>query len=286
MKFLFNLINNLRYLMRYNLKEIYKDTQYAKYALDFIKYEIKDDLDNLFIPKILSDEETIDYLIKNKFSISRFGDGEFTLINNGSIGFQKANKQLSERLTEILLSDDKNICIALPYGMCHTTSLSNDFGKYFARTFWGANINWIMKLLNKDKTYFSTGFTILPDSIDKYNHIRQIWENKDITIISGDRVFQKIEFNVFDNAKSIEYIDAPTINAFEKYDEILGQAVKISKDRLICIILGPTATVLAYDLAKLGYQALDLGHIVKSYDAFCQNAELTPNYLNKFFAKD
>ena len=286
MKFLFNLINNLRYLMRYNLKEIYKDTQYAKYALDFIKYEIKDDLDNLFIPKILSDEETIDYLIKNKFSISRFGDGEFTLINNGSIGFQKANKQLSERLTEILLSDDKNICIALPYGMCHTTSLSNDFGKYFARTFWGANINWIMKLLNKDKTYFSSGFTILSDSIDKYNHIRQIWENKDITIISGDRVFQKIEFNVFDNAKSIEYIDAPTINAFEKYDEILEQAVKISKDRLICIILGPTATVLAYDLAKLGYQALDLGHIVKSYDAFCQNAELTPNYLNKFFAKD
>ena len=286
MKALFNFINNLRYLMRYNIKEIYKDTLYTKYALDFIKYEIKDELDNLFIPKILSNEETINYIIQNNASISRFGDGEFILINNGSIGFQKANKKLSERLTEILLSNDQNICIAIPYGMCHTTNSSNDFEKYFTRTFWGANINWIIKLLKKDKLYFSPGFTILPESIDKYHHIRQIWKNKDITVISGDRVFKKVKFNVFDNAKSIEYINAPTVNAFERYDKILAQAVKIPKDRLICIILRPTATVLAYDLAKLGYQALDLGHIVKSYDAFCKKDELTPSYLNKFFAKD
>ena len=272
--------------MRYNLKDIYNDTLYAKYGLDFIKYEIKDDLENIFIPKILSNEETIDYIIDNNVSVSRFGDGEFLLINNGSIGFQKADKKLSERLKEVLLSNDDNISIALSGGMCHSTRNSTEWGKRFARTFWGKNIDWIMKLINKNKTYLNTGFTILPDSMDKYNHIRQIWDNKHITVISGDRVFKKIKFNVFDNAKSIEYIDAPTTNVFEKYDEILARATKIPKDRLIGIILGPTATVLAYDLAKLGYQALDLGHIVKSYDAFCQNHNLNYDYINKFFAKD
>ena len=121
MKALFNFINNLRYLMRYNIKEIYKDTLYTKYALDFIKYEIKDELDNLFIPKILSNEETINYIIQNNASISRFGDGEFILINNGSIGFQKANKKLSERLTEILLSNDKAFLIFPPLPSINST---------------------------------------------------------------------------------------------------------------------------------------------------------------------
>ena len=98
--------------------------------------------------------------------------------------------------------------------------------------------------------------------------MRNIWRGKDITVISGDRVFKDIKYNVFDCAKSIEYINAPTVDAFEKYDDILSKAKKIDKDRIVCIILGPTATVLAYDLAKEGYQALDLGHIVKAYNLF------------------
>ena len=46
--------------------------------------------------------------------------------------------------------------------------------------------------------------------------------------------------------------------------EILNEI--IDKAKLICITAGPTATVLAYDLAKLGYQAVDVGHLAKAYD--------------------
>ena len=87
----------------------------------------------------------------------------------------------------------------------------------------------------------------------------------------------------------LEYIYAPTIDAFNVYDEIFKKARTIDKNRLVCIILGPTATVLAYDLAQLGYRALDLGHIVKSYDLYCKNnkrVDLTPEERAKFFAKD
>ena len=61
------------------------------------------------------------------------------------------------------------------------------------------------------------------------------------------------------------------------------------KDSLFALALGPTATVLAYDLSLQGYQALDLGHIVKSYDLYCKNnkrVDLTPEERAKFFAKD
>jgi hypothetical protein len=48
---------------------------------------------------------------------------------------------------------------------------------------------------------------------------------------------------------------------------VLNEDVKLSdKNILILISLGPTATVLAYDLAKLGYWAIDIGHIDNEYE--------------------
>ena len=37
------------------------------------------------------------------------------------------------------------------------------------------------------------------------------------------------------------------------------------KEYLVLLSLGPCATVLAYDLSKKGYQALDIGHLPNSY---------------------
>lgn len=279
-------LNNLRYLSRYDIKTIYKDIKYLKGGLDYLKYEIQADLKDLFTPKILTTIETVERIINNRMSISRFGDGEFLLIKGVSIPFQKSSNTLSARLEEVLTSTIQNLDVGLAGGMCVSTKNLNEFDKNFIRTFWGNNIDWIMKLIDRDRVYANSGFTILPDSQEKYEHIRAIWKDRDITVICGDRVFKKVKYNVFDNAKSVEYQYAPTINAFEEYDKILARAQQIDKNRLVCIILGPTATVLAYDLTKTGYQALDLGHIVKSYDAFMQNHNLTPDYLHKFFAKD
>ena len=37
-------------------------------------------------------------------------------------------------------------------------------------------------------------------------------------------------------------------------------------DKLILLSYGPTATILAYNLAKLGYQAVDIGHLDIEYE--------------------
>ena len=44
--------------------------------------------------KILSDEETLDEIIRKNKSISRFGDGEFKIIFGYGIGFQNPNTLL------------------------------------------------------------------------------------------------------------------------------------------------------------------------------------------------
>ena len=46
--------------------------------------------------------------------------------------------------------------------------------------------------------------------------------------------------------------------------------------------LGPTATVLAYDLAKEGYQAIDIGHIDIEYEWYLKNVDKKEKIDNKY----
>lgn len=47
----------------------------------------------------------------------------------------------------------------------------------------------------------------------------------------------------------------PRKNAWDKYVEILLTVLNTAKtDDLVCVSLGPTATVLAYDIAKKAYR--------------------------------
>ncbi len=282
-------VRNLRYLARYDIKNIINDLTIVKNGQDFLKFEIIDDLKSLRLPKILSNDETVDYLVKTDKSIARFGDGEVSLLRNISIPFQSANPLLAERLMEVLTSPKNNIVIGITDRIQTSTRDENAVSRDFLRSFWGENAYWFIKQLDLNYTYMNARFTILPESEEKIDNIRNLWRDNDITVIAGDRVFKNIRYNIFDCAKSIEYIYAPTIDAFNVYDEIFKKARTIDKNRLVCIILGPTATVLAYDLAQLGYRALDLGHIVKSYDLYCKNnkrVDLTPEERAKFFAKD
>ena len=74
------------------------------------------------------------------------------------------------------------------------------------------------------------------------------------------------------NAKSIKRILAPSKNAYSKYNEILNEAIKQDKNSIFLISLGPTATILASDLSKKGFQAIDIGHVDIEYEWFKINA--------------
>lgn len=281
-------LNNLRYLARYNLKEINNKITEFDDRFEFLKYELIEESEQTYRPNILNSIQTINYIIDKKISLSRFGDGEFQLIQGKDCIFQDVDINLQKRLKEILSSNMNNHCVAIPHGMCHMRS-GNKKQKQFVRSFYVKNNDWIFNSIIKNKLYLNSDFTAILQEKEAYNLIRKIWNNRDVTIISGDRVFKGIQYNIFDCAKSIEYINAPTVNAFEKYDEILNQAKKIDKNRLVCIILGPTATVLAYDLAQEGYQALDLGHIVKAYDFYISSGNrtiLSEEETKIFFDKD
>ena len=256
--------------------------------LDNLKYEIADQIKDIRLPKVIKAKETIKLLYSQKLSLSRFGDGEFNLIEGRDIGFQKASSEMSERLAEILKSDDKSILIGIPDVFGSLDAYCQHVRSYW-REFMPNNRDWIYRLLDFDKTYCDacfTGYAIQAAETDEksleeyYAEIRKIWDNRDVVIIKGKDTESYVH-DIYDNAKSVKYLYAPKSHAFEHYDEILTAAKLESKECLFIIVLGPTATILAYDLAKLGFQALDMGHLAKDYDWFMRKEE---KLVGKFFA--
>ena len=113
--------------------------------------------------------------------------------------------------------------------------------------------------------------------------LQQIWDNQDIVFIEGDQSRLGVGNNLFDNAKSIKRVLCPATNAFDKYEDILGYIKKcLGKDKLYLIALGHTATILAYDLANAGYQAIDIGHIDIEYEWYLMKAKKKIAIPNKY----
>lgn len=240
------------------------------------------------IPQIASIDETIQKIVKEGCSVSRFGDGEILLTNNKAIGFQKADSKLGERLKEVLQSNADG----------HIVCLSDTFTDIYrynrkARRFWRTHFFiyghiWD-NLLIPNKQYYNT-FVTRPymDFAQKtqcgkwFHDMQAIWQNRNIIFIEGEKSRLGVGNNLFHNAKSIKRILCPPTSAFDKYDSIINEAVKQSKDVLFLIALGPTATVLAYDLHKKGYQAIDIGHVDIEYEWWKMNAKRKVKIQNKY----
>ena len=75
---------------------------------------------------------------------------------------------------------------------------------------------------------------------------------------------QEVGNDLFNNVLSIKRIICPSHHAFSKVDAIQQAILDHAPGRIILLMLGPTAKILAYRLSQLGYRALDLGHIIQS----------------------
>ena len=242
--------------------------------------------------QIVSPEETLNELINNNKSISRFGDGEFNLIFGNNIGFQKANKILSKRLKKILESNEDGLLIGLPNSLnFEYLDKFNDISKNYWLKYIDKN-KFKLRLFKKDKIYYSSFITRFyiaykdKSGVSKYiKKLKKIWNKKDILIIEGEKSRLGIGNDLFNNTNSITRIICPIKNAFNLYDKILKEALKVNKNKLILLAIGPTSTVLAYDLYKAGYQVIDIGHVDIEYEWYLRNVttkvKIEGKYVNE-----
>ena len=231
-------------------------------------------------------QQTIDELLNTHKSLVRFGDGEYLImLNKGNPAFQNKNNLLMQRLREIIKSNNENILVGIvsmwgPY-KCDEFCKSK---RYWENLFSKIKTE-VSKYIDFNKTYYSADITRVTSfnprlSADRkadiqnnhFNKIKKIWENKDITVIEGCQTRMGVGNDLFSNCRSIQRILCPATNAFNKYDEIFNFCKTQDKNRLYILALGPTAKVLAYDMANLGFRVLDLGHLDICYEWFLRRA--------------
>ncbi len=245
-------------------------------AVNNLKYELFANQKPLEYPTVLSGELAIDRILKEGKSMCRFGDGEFAIMSGvDRQKFQRYDEQLAKRLIEVLHSDNEDIliCIADNYG---DLSKYNDNGRYNIRAYMTEQVRKEhYALLDMKRTYYDTYVTrpyadYLDNNTDapkkRYDHLKQIWNARDLLIIEGEKTRMGVGNDLFDNAKSIKRILGPAEHAFDRYDDILTAALKQDQQLLVLIAMGASATILAYDLALAGFQALDIGHIDLEYE--------------------
>lgn len=230
--------------------------------------------------KIIKSEKTIDVILSKKLSVARFGDGEFKwILGIKQNSFQDQDSLLSVRLAEIINTNSPRCLICIP------EILVNDNG-YTTRTkkFWHNFVRWhgkeVVKFLSDKKMYGDTNFTRwyrskkMKDS--EYKNVirllKKIWDKRDVLIVEGELTRFGVGNDLLDNANNVKRIIAPSKNAFSYYDEILRIAKEHGRNKLVLVALGPTATVLAYDLSEFGIQAIDIGHLDIEYEWYLRGA--------------
>lgn len=271
----------------YRLDCMNYELQMLKSEIGNLKYEYFEDIiqQKILIPKIMQIDETIDYIISNKVSVARFGDGEFILMTDTNykkeIYFNTPkNEQLILKLKEVLTSNEPNLLICI-WDFFGSLEQYNDSGKQIGRMHMNNIREKIYKLLDFSRIYgnaFVTRFYIVfkdkTASEIYFNKWKSLWNGQDIYIVEGEGSRLGVGNDLFEGAKSVQRIICPAENAFDKYNEILDYIVtNLPPHRLVLIALGMTATALAYDLAKKNFWAIDIGHIDVEYEWFLQGAD-------------
>lgn len=235
-------------------------------------------------PKIQNIEESLQDIITHHKSLCRFGDGEFATMEGISRHhFQTImNSELSSRLEEVLHSTDEHIMIGIAnnYGSLkgYTEQAKREIRTYMS----DHTRKQHLKLLKKEKlyadAYLTRPYMMYDDKNtngpkERFELLKKIWDKRNCIFVEGEQTRLGVGNDLFANAQSVQRILCPSENAYEKYSEILASCMQMPKDALYIIALGPTATVLAYDLAKSGRQALDIGHIDLEYEWFLRGVD-------------
>lgn len=261
-----NIFNELHQLQEY--------TMINRYRIDSLPYELMDPNYNSFFfkPCILSKNETIRQIIEEHKSIARLGDGEFAaIVGQKRWNFQEVSDVLAIKLREVIASDEEGLIVGLNPTFYMNLFDMPDKDADAVRAYMRPMVRKLhAELLNQDKVYGNALFHSIK-SCEDIENLKHIWEDRECVFIEGVYTRMGIGNDLFDNCRKIERILCPAENAIDKLEDIVFEAGKLSKNKLVLLALGPTATVLAYELHKKGYQAIDIGHVDLIYESYIRN---------------
>ena len=206
-------------------------------------------------PTVVGEFETVKK-IKKGFSIARFGDGEFKIMDgHGYVRMRWIpNPNLTEELRQLMAKPNDSCLIGIPT----MDPLGNKYEK------WKRYIPRFSKWLRPGEKYYSA-FISRPDCGTAWlerqefaDALRTIWLGKRIAIVCES--YSKLLVDVRETNEVVEHIECPMYDAYNFIDDYEKEILKIRPD-IALFSVGPPATALASRIAGHGIQAVDLGSI-------------------------
>lgn len=248
----------------------------AKYFLSLPKY-----LSTKREVKIMSIEETLEYMKQPGNCIVRFGDGEFAVLDGCHLAnYQEYDAELQVQLARAVNATNMpNLLVCMPETLLGLKSFVNRSRKIWTINFAKNSASYIKYIDNKylyGNSFVSRPYMIYKDKEKSklwFESFRDVFRGKDIVLVEGRYSRNGVGNDLFSEVNSIRRILCPNTNAFAKYDEILKTVLQANKSDLILLAVGPTSKPLALALAERGYWALDIGHIDSEYEWYLKRAE-------------
>lgn len=289
-----NLIRNVNYLSKHSLWDDKEEliVYLTNKILDDVSYEYNLDSSGIKKLTILNTDQTLDLIEKTNKSFVRTGDGEIKAMMGENHAFQKYEKEVTNRLINLLEQPGDNILVGVNRNYFIPLNQMDD-NRYYRRNAYDFR-RFYDKHCNVDNLYIDACCT---GDRYKYNDKKTIkklyerWKNlfkgRDLVIICGEGILNSLEYDIFELANSKDYIYGPKINAWDKHDEIINEITNnISKDKILIFILGQAGKAMIPELTDMGYVCWDVGHLAKYYNAYMTNMEWNKENTVKFYAPD
>ena len=206
-------------------------------------------------PKVVGEFETVKKIRKG-FSIARWGDGEFKIMDGKAYVRMRwiPNPALTEELRQAFANPIAGCLIGIP-------TMDPNGNKYEN---WKRHKVRFSKWLDPRYQYYSALIT-RPDcgtewmECQKYaDALRGIWAGKRIAIVCES--YSKLLVETRETNECVEHIECPMYDAYNFIDDFEKEILKIQPD-IALFSVGVTATALAGRIARHGIQAVDLGSI-------------------------
>lgn len=207
-------------------------------------------------PLVLSESETLAGIAQG-LSIARYGDGELKLATGRSIKSQLHQPGLQAELRRILRAPAGPCLVGIPNIASSPRSPKEGF--------WRQYRNDGYTRLYDHRAAYASSFITRPDSapwIDTpayWARVRELWAGREVWVMGGSQKGWREGELV--GATRVRMLTAPRQQAWAVNRDLFEVLRLADPEVLILLSVGPTATVLAHELAQVGRWALDLGHL-------------------------
>lgn len=216
--------------------------------------------------QIFSAKQTVEYIIKNRKNIIRFGDGEFNFFKGYGVSYQKYDEKIKENFKSMLTEYNENsdflICLPKYFFTCKPIKLLKKHTYFMC---WSFARSYFIKNYDMLNNIYGDSFVFAKQNKEFYEKIFNNEKIVEFIIVHNNEKYAKAFEKTY--KKKVSFIKIKSKDELDEMEETISnikEAVKNKKTTIVLISAGPAGKLIIYKLSKENIWLIDVGHIFDS----------------------